>query len=162
MTDTNELHLDRATIDDAQRVSSWVSNATEALTFAGLTLGYPFTGEAFLQSAGDRWNTYVLRDNQTAVATGAIEYRGDGEARLGRVLVDPAQRGEGFGRVMLHRLIAQATQHATIDRLTLSVFETNRAARKLYASLGFIDTGQRVSITTGQAVLTGLELSLAV
>lgn len=155
------LHLVTADQDDVERISSWVASATEVLTFAGPSLAYPFTAGEFFESAAGRWETFVLRTRSAAVATGALEDKGQGEVRIGRVLVDPDHRGRGLGRTMMKLLIDRAAARPGAACLALSVFEGNRTARALYESLGFTDSGGRVSVHVGQEVWIGLELKLA-
>ena len=154
------LQLVRADRADVESISSWVTSTTEVLTFAGPSLAYPFTAEEFFESAAGRWESFVLRANSAAVATGALEDKRHGEVRIGRVLVDPGQRGRGLGRTMMRLLIDRAAARPGAACLTLSVFEGNRTARALYESLGFTDSGGRVSVHVGQEIWTGLELKL--
>lgn len=157
---THGLQLVPAEQADVERICSWVTSSTQALTFAGPSLVYPFTAGEFFESAAGRWESFVLRAGSAAVATGALEDRGQGEVRIGRVLVDPDHRGRGLGRTMMKRLIDRAAARPGAACLTLSVFEGNRTARALYESLGFTDSGGRVSVHVEEEVWIGLQLEL--
>ena len=65
-------------------------------------------------------------------------------ARHGVVLgisVAEVWRGRGLGRIMMQRVIDWAGNHPTIERITLGVIADNARARRLYASLGFVEDG---------------------
>lgn len=143
---TGDLHLETADQADVHRIASWVTSEADVLTFAGPSLTYPFTAAEFFKPTTGRRESLVLRAGSAAVATGALEGRRPGEVRIGRVLVDPGQRGQGLGRSMMQLLINRAATRRGVRHLTLGVFEGNRPARALYESLGFVDTGCRVPI----------------
>ena len=53
--------------------------------------------------------------------------------------VRPAYRGAGIGRVLVEAILAHARQR--VELLQLFVVSGNAAARRLYASLGFVEYG---------------------
>jgi diamine N-acetyltransferase len=61
-----------------------------------------------------------------------------------RVMIDRAYQGQGYGRATMVALIARmkATIHHPCT-IALDYHEQNQAAARLYASLGFIPTGER-------------------
>ena len=61
---------------------------------------------------------------------------GDGRVLLARVGVAPADRGRGFGRLLLRQVIEHARALGG-SRLELNVYSDNRAAVRLYTSAGF-------------------------
>jgi ribosomal protein S18 acetylase RimI-like enzyme len=52
--------------------------------------------------------------------------------------VDEPYRGRGYGRAMMHRLVAEA-RAAGLTRIELNAFASNLRAQSLYASLGFVE-----------------------
>lgn len=60
---------------------------------------------------------------------------------LAGVYVDPAFRCRGCGRLLLQGAIGHAASIAGVRQLRLGVTATNRAARVLYESLGFVSYG---------------------
>jgi ribosomal-protein-alanine N-acetyltransferase len=64
------------------------------------------------------------------------------ELHITVVAVDPLQRRQGLGRLVLEALLSLA-QHQGAERATLEVATTNTAAVALYRALGFRDAGIR-------------------
>ena len=60
-----------------------------------------------------------------------------GEIRLGFVIVDCEKRGKGLGREMVSLAIRYAFELAGADKISLGVFENNRAAIRCYEACGF-------------------------
>lgn len=62
--------------------------------------------------------------------------------RLGRVIVgDPAQRGQGVGRAIVTRAVAQAFEALGVNRVWTSVPSDNEAALRCFESAGFVREG---------------------
>jgi GNAT superfamily N-acetyltransferase len=61
-----------------------------------------------------------------------------GMAEFGAVMVDPAIRGQGLGKVLVSGIIAWA-KSAGAERIFLQAATENEIARGLYAGLGFAD-----------------------
>ena len=61
----------------------------------------------------------------------------EGTARLGRLIVDPARRGEGLGRELVEELLEIAFGDLGLRRVNLRVYRWNTAALLCYLSAGF-------------------------
>lgn len=61
---------------------------------------------------------------------------------IGGLVVDAAQQRRGIGRAIVEALVerARAAGHPSV---ALSYLPSNDAARRLYAALGFVETGER-------------------
>lgn len=68
--------------------------------------------------------------------------KGEDTSRIGVVgaHVRHSMRGQGIGRSLLKRLIADSNRYG-YSKLILEVYESNTPAKKLYESLGFIYNG---------------------
>ncbi|MEM1075936.1 MAG: GNAT family N-acetyltransferase [Pseudomonadota bacterium] len=89
--------------------------------------------------AGPAIRLYALRDKSTVVAIGAIRVFGT-QGELKSMHTESRLRGQGYGRVLLNALIAQARDL----NLTQLLLETGSGAehapaRNLYASEGFAE-----------------------
>jgi len=58
--------------------------------------------------------------------------------------VGPEHRSKGIGRALLDSLLEWANENALIEKVTLEVFATNKAAIVLYRKLGFEEEGRKV------------------
>ena len=67
----------------------------------------------------------------------------DGSRWIGGVVIDAAAQGRGIGRAALELLIARLASNPDCREVALSYDPDNHAARRLYARLGFVETGER-------------------
>ena len=84
----------------------------------------------------------VLRRRGTVIGY-ALVWILNGELQVNKIAIDAAQRGRGFGRLLMRQLLKLAAE-ARCRRVTLEVRPENAAARALYADLGFVEVGRRV------------------
>lgn len=73
------------------------------------------------------------------------------EAHLLNLCVDPAAQGHGYGRLLLGHLMALARE-AHAECMYLEVRPSNRIARRLYASTGFLPCGRRPGYYPGSTL----------
>lgn len=129
--------------DLAEVAATWASTAADVALFAGPSLAWPLVAEQMLAVVRQqRRNVQVLVVDGLPVAMGSVQPM-PGAVRIGWVLVDPLQRGQGWGRVIFDHLLALASSDPHADLVTLGVYEQNLAARTLYLGLGFADTDSR-------------------
>ena len=84
---------------------------------------------------------WVLCTNGEIVGYGILSI-GAGEAHVLNVCIDPAQRGRGFGRHLMRRLIDIARWNGA-ERVFLEVRPSNPNAKALYESMSFKEIGRR-------------------
>lgn len=58
-----------------------------------------------------------------------------------RLMMDRAHQGKGYGRAAMLQIIERMKTIPGCDSIYISFVPENIAAQKLYASLGFVDTG---------------------
>ena len=63
-------------------------------------------------------------------------------AKLGRFLIDPAQRGKGYGTAVLARVLEICFSQLGYDSVGLTVFDFNLAALRCYQKAGFCEVEQ--------------------
>jgi RimJ/RimL family protein N-acetyltransferase len=103
---------------------------------------FPFTDRQrfILESKLDEIASWMLVDDaDTPLAFGQY-YARQGCCHLGRLVVAPQRRGEGLGGELIRRLMARGTEELGMTRCSLFVLDRNTVARKVYASLGFVET----------------------
>lgn len=150
-----------ATPSDAAAAARWVASAEDVLVFAGPRLAYPLDPASLLEPGPDGWVAHALRDGGTTVGIGSVRRVDATTARVGRVLVDPSRRGEGWGRALMVALVEAAAALPGVRTVTLGVWRTNTGALALYRTLGFVETGVRET-RVGDAVWESLEMALPV
>ncbi len=74
------------------------------------------------------------------------------EAFIIRLMVDQNRQGKGYGRSGMEKVLEVLRADERIHAVGISYEPHNEAARKLYASLGFVETGRIVEEET-EAVL---------
>ena len=133
-------------------LQSWFASEEEVVRWCGTAVSHPLT-DAQCQAMIDEsrhtppqrrcWMAY---SGETVIghAQLAMDWR-NGIARVSRFVIAPTARGQGWGRVLLHRAVTEAFAESTIERVELNVYATNQAALALYLSYGFVQEGTRRS-----------------
>lgn len=70
--------------------------------------------------------------------------RDDGNWWIYRLMIDERYQGRGYGRAALRCTIGRIRQEPVCPRIMISLKPDNVAARALYRSEGFVETGQRI------------------
>lgn len=137
----NSCHLELASKADLRELMSWFDSAEATNTWAGPKFRFPFTLKTFL--ADCRWrafDSFVLRrEDGDLLAFGQIGTRYK-RCHFARLVVNPANRGQGMGKALLSNLMAEARARYRIDEFGLFVYRHNAAALACYQSLGFVVT----------------------
>jgi diamine N-acetyltransferase len=76
------------------------------------------------------------------------------QAFIMRLMVDEKHQGKGYGRFGMQKMLEVFRPDERIRTVAISYEPENDSARKLYASLGFVETGEMV----GEEVLAVLQL----
>ncbi|MEU5879527.1 GNAT family N-acetyltransferase [Spirillospora sp. NPDC047279] len=127
------------------------------LTFGDMEAAVAAHHRAFTQELphllGPRGRLLVVRAGAEVVGVGALKPVDAAVAEIKRMYVRPQARGQGVGRAILERLLADARAIGyEVARLETVVFM--REAHALYRSLGFRD---RPIFDDSEASLSGLE-----
>ncbi len=92
---------------------------------------------------GDVWRPLAVTQGEDVVGYVQWGVDDDGSHWIGGLVVDAAHQGRGVGRRVVELLIERLAEPAGAAGLALSYDPGNAAARRLYASLGFVETGER-------------------
>ena len=136
-----QAELRPAMAADYAVLAGWVGSQAAADLFAGAAhLRWPLMPESLPQAlAMPQRQDWVLCDARgQMVAFGQHWPRCAGSVHIGRLIVNPAKRGQGFGRCLCQALMTQARADSGCRRVTLRVFRHNSVAVALYRSLGFV------------------------
>ena len=130
---------------DAETIVTWVGDKHAYYQWSANVLpGYPLS-PAQLNDYYERetyndayWGLTACLDGRPA---GHLIMRYPGPARdclrLGFVILDPALRGQGYGRRLVEQACLFGHHLAGADRITLGVFANNPAAFHCYQAAGF-------------------------
>ncbi len=128
-------------------IASWIRDEQELFWLAPATEP-PLTAAKVAGWTATRGSPFVLVERLTDVVHGYGELnpiRGDTSGYwLGHVIVDPAYRGQGLGRLLTDALIEHARSQYNATRLVLVVFPGNQPAVRCYEACGFQLIGEEL------------------
>jgi ribosomal-protein-alanine N-acetyltransferase len=136
----------------AGRISGWAVDAAELDAWASLT------PEQAGPAVFERWHAepsvhaFVLWSDQEPCGYGEVwEDDAEAEAELARIIIDPAVRGRGAGRVLTGLLVERARELG-YDQIWLRVVPANSAAIACYTAAGMLraEPDQERSFNAGQ------------
>lgn len=147
------IRLEHFTRDDYAQLIAWVSDERLMTNWAGSLFLFPLTEGSldwYTQDTNDLAESdtlvYKAVDTATGQAVGHISLgsinRYDGSARISRVLVGSASRqGAGICQRMVKALLKIAFEDLKLHRVSLGVYDFNRAAIRCYERAGFTTEG---------------------
>lgn len=134
-------HLRPARIEDLDVVLPWAPDAEAMRLWAGPAVGFPVPRAtlwaALWQVPGAAFA--LCEADERVVGFGQLMHREPGFAHLARIIVAPAHRGRGLGRLLCRALMQAAPARLPVRAFSLHVHPENHRARALYRSLGFVE-----------------------
>ena len=105
----------------------------------GRTKGAPLDEAEFTAIAHlpDHQSRCLAGDDGAPQAFGQVWTDAQGAVHLVRLIVDPARRGQGLGRLLCRRLLADALARSSDGRVRLKLRRDNAVALRVYLSVGF-------------------------
>ena len=91
---------------------------------------------------GDTWHPLAAVRDGEVVGFCMWGIDDDRSRWIGGVVVDAARQRTGIGRAMIQALLDRFAAEPDCPNVALSYVPENKAARALYASLGFVETGE--------------------
>ena len=140
------------TASDIDRLLGWIRSPGELMLWTASSFGFPLTREhieGHLRDSAERGDRRIFKAVEEGreeavghIELGAIDPR-NRSVRIGRVLIDPARRGQGLGAAMMRAALSMAFQDLGMHRVELGVFDVNPAAIACYERVGFRRDGVR-------------------
>ncbi len=130
-------------------IAGWVRSRADAVLAGGPQFPFPLTADLLLGIAAEpEWRVFTLADEHGRVVATASLFAKDGGRllRVGRVIVDPERRGEGWGRRVMEEVLALTDADPSVLATELGVFTHNEVARGLYERLGYRPVPGGVSV----------------
>jgi [ribosomal protein S18]-alanine N-acetyltransferase len=139
-----EYHLQPATLEDLRIVLGWITSPEELRLWGGPALSFPPVVEKTWQEidASDQNTFSLMNPKRDVVGFGQTLFREPNTVHLARIIVSPALRGEGIGRILCQQLMRAGVLSYRVSAFTLNVYTDNTPAVKLYRSLGFTVVAQ--------------------
>jgi ribosomal-protein-alanine N-acetyltransferase len=103
---------------------------------------YPWTESIFRDCLRAGYSAWLLICSDGSLAGYALMSMAVGEAHVLNLCVDPGYQRRGLGLMMLHHLLGLA-RAANCTIVLLEVRKSNKAAQRLYESIGFQRLGVR-------------------
>ena len=94
----------------------------------------------------------VLNNKPSGLAWGLVHNPEDKVGHVYQMWVSPSARGHGLGKLLLDRIVSWA-KASGLNALILSVTTTNRVAKNLYKSAGFVETGKLEGLRNSSSLL---------
>lgn len=128
--------------DDIPELLKWLRDSDERFLyqFSGPRYKFPLTGDQLIETInGSEYQPFRFIDKVETV--GHCQFarldREKGEVTLGRLLINPALRGKGYGSRMIQEMISYGKSVFGVSRFKLVVFDFNKSAIKCYEKVGF-------------------------
>jgi len=94
---------------------------------------------------GEEWQPLALYQDDEPVGFAMWGYDAEDDSYwIGGFVIDAEHQGKGYGRAAMEALLDHLAKQPGYREAALSYEPENTAARRLYASLGFVETGERV------------------
>jgi len=131
-----------ATVEDLRTVLTWINSPEQLKFWGGERLTWPPRAKlTWQQIEANTHKTFALIDDKGEVAGFAQTLiREENAVHLGRIILSPALRGQGVGRVLMEKLIEKGKELYHPKYFSLYVYSDNVPAVKLYRSMGFVVT----------------------
>jgi RimJ/RimL family protein N-acetyltransferase len=138
---------------DFDAIKNWVTDERTNAMWSANHAPYPLEKTAFDQFLADMYEKHrdcpFVATTDDGIVVGFLccgVCSKANEAMLAFVIIDPAQRGMGYGREMIQLASEYCIDILKADAVQLNVFSVNERARKCYESAGFAER-----ITTPEA-----------
>lgn len=131
--------LREARSDDYPAVASWLPDADSAWRWSGTELRFPLkpAGLEFQVEVEAGGSQVLVQADDQPLAFGQAWLTQPGVVQLGRLIVAPAVRRQGHGRLLCKALIDAAFDRHGARIVTLQVLPNDIPARNLFTRLGF-------------------------
>lgn len=125
-------------------ILTWIQKADQLKLWGGAALSYPPCVETTWAEIGAQAdNSFVLCSSDGVVVGFAQALARTPNIHLARIIVSPAERGKGAGKILCEKLIQRIWLEYQPEQITLNVFRHNTVAINLYKSLGFTITSNQ-------------------
>lgn len=139
--------------NDFKTLISWVDNAQDLMLFAGSAYSFPLDEKQLLATLNDsKIECFSMLNDQNEMVGHCQLFLLEKSVKIARVIINPAYRGQSFGRILMELLLNYIQQFYSTFLIELYVFDFNTRAISLYESLGFErqEIGEKLTVVNGQ------------
>ena len=159
------MRLRATTPADPDVFLGWVPSEADMVLWSGPSFTWPLDrGQLEVYLGHDQRRYWTGLHPESGDPVGHASLLVDEEApmmRLGCILLDPAARGRGLGRELISTAVRTGFEITDLPAMKLGVYAHNTAARGVYESLGFQETGRVSSTEVGGRQWHALEMELS-
>lgn len=137
----SEIIIQPACAADMTEVASWIDSPEKLVMWAGTKFSYPVEAAQFADNLSkENVKAFVCKKDKGIVGYGEIGSidTQKGVAFLCRIIIRPAERGEGIGKQLFRFLVKYCRDELQLQKVYLNVFRNNKHAVELYEKEGFI------------------------
>lgn len=130
------IHFEKGLqIENAQLVCQWSNSLGKAFQeqWMGPKISYPLIPQS-MQKLEGIFSIFAGEEFVGIIQKIKLE---DKNLHIGRFLIAPHKQGQGLGRKAFQDFIQEMFENEGIDCISLTVFESNPIAKKLYQNEGF-------------------------
>lgn len=139
--------------EDFKQLIEWMNSEHLITNWAGSLFRYPLTEDSldwYINDANDsdEADVFVYKgvDTKTGMTVGHVSLGSISEknrsARISRVLVgSSAERGKGYYTGMINAVLKIGFEKLNLHRISLGVYDFNKAAIRCYEKCGFVKEG---------------------
>ena len=131
---------------DFDVIKNWMTDCREHALWCANRFGFPIERENFDAVLSEHAHQFgdcpFVATDDSGKPVGFFCYTINtvtNEGMLKFVMVDPAERGKGYGKEMLKLAVKYAFDMTKANAVQLMVFDGNAAARKCYERVGFAE-----------------------
>ncbi len=117
---------------------SWFKNERELKQWSGPNFRYPFDKQSFIEdiNLNGLSSFFLINEEGFLLAFGQYYIRFE-KCHLGRLVVAPKERGNGYAKVLMDLLCKNGKTELNMNNYSLFVMSDNTNAIKAYQSYGF-------------------------
>ena len=139
MFSSGSYNLSRFTLDHTDKLLSWIKTPEDKILWSGNSFLSGLNRYSFKEHLRrkDLFAFQLLNQKKDIQAYGEIVVKAMDQATLCRIIVNPDNRGKGFGKYLCKQLISEIQEWNVIRKISLNTLSCNYVALSCYESLGF-------------------------
>lgn len=131
-----KIHFEKGLqIENAQVICQWSNDLGESFQkqWMGPKISYPLIPQS-MQKLEGIFSIFAGEEFVGIIQKIKLE---DKNLHIGRFLIAPHKQGQGLGRKAFQDFIQEMFENEEIESISLTIFESNQRAKKLYQKEGF-------------------------